>query len=190
MATAAESPRRTLGQWPVRLRAIVGSILITVAAIGWWLDTRVVDDDGFADVVAQASQRAPVRDYIADQATLRLARTSNFVTAARPAVTDALSAAIATKPVEDAIRSFAARAHQQVFEARAARRVDVTPNEPQRPTALDTLEADNCIVNPPATGLALGPPIPRAFAEPRDQRPACVQSGSAGRSTTSTTLVP
>ncbi len=107
----------------------MGSILITVAAIGWWLDTRVIDDDGFADVVAQASQRAPVRDYIADQATLRLARTSNFVTAARPAVTDALSAAIATKPVEDAIRDFATRAHQQVFEARAARRVDINAQQ-------------------------------------------------------------
>ncbi len=109
--------------------AVLGSLLITVAAIGWWLDTRIIDDDGFADVVAQASQRAPVRDYIADQATLRLARTSNFVTAARPAVTDALSAAIATKPVEDAIRSFAARAHQQVFEARAVRRVDVNAQQ-------------------------------------------------------------
>lgn len=107
----------------------MGSILITVAAIGWWLDTRVIDDDGFADVVSQASQRAPVRDYIADQATLRLARTSNFVTAARPAVTDALSAAIATKPVEDAIREFATRAHQQVFEAQAARRVDINAQQ-------------------------------------------------------------
>ncbi len=107
----------------------MGSVLITVASIGWWLDTRIISDDGFADVVAQASQRAPVRDYIADQATLRLARTSNFVTAARPAVTDALSAAIATPPVEHAIRDFATRAHQQVFEARAARRVDINSQQ-------------------------------------------------------------
>ncbi|MEP6623722.1 MAG: hypothetical protein ABJC79_04720 [Acidimicrobiia bacterium] len=125
MATETESPRRMLGRWSVRALSILGSFLLVVASIGWWLDTRVIDDDGFADVVAQASQRAPVRDYIADQATLRLARTSNFVTAARPAVTGALSAAIATKPVEDAIRDFATRAHQQVFEARAARRVDI-----------------------------------------------------------------
>ena len=66
-----------------------------------------------------------MRDYIADQATLRLARTSNFVTAARPAVTDAVSAAINTPPVADAIRDFAQRAHEQVFEARAAQRVDI-----------------------------------------------------------------
>ncbi len=126
---AAESPRRTLGRWPARAGAIVGSVLITVASIGWWLGTRIISDDGFADVVAQASQRAPVRDYIADQATLRLARTSNFVTAARPAVTDALSAAIATPTVEHAIRDFATRAHQQVFEARAARRVDINSQQ-------------------------------------------------------------
>ena len=36
-------------------------------------------------------RNATVRDYIADQATLRLARTSNFVSAARPIVTDAVS---------------------------------------------------------------------------------------------------
>jgi hypothetical protein len=109
----------------VRVAAVVGAILLVLASIGWWLDTRVMDDAGFADVVTQASQRRPVRDYIADQATLRLARTSNFVTAARPAVTEALSAAIDTPPVADAIRDFAQRAHQQVFEARLARRIDI-----------------------------------------------------------------
>ena len=57
---------------------------------------RVLDADGFADVVAISSQRKEVRDYVADQATLRLARTSNFVSAARPIVADAVSQAIAT----------------------------------------------------------------------------------------------
>src|SRR4051812_16400070 len=114
-----------MGRAGVRVSAVVGCILLVVASIGWWLDTRVIDDAGFADVVTQASQRRPVRDYIADQATLRLARTSNFVTAARPAVTDAVSAAINTPPVADAIRDFAQRAHEQVFEARAAQRVDI-----------------------------------------------------------------
>ena len=117
--------RRSLGRWPVRALAVTGSLLIALASFGWWLDTRVLDDDGFADVVAKASQREEVRDYIADQATLRLARTSNFVSAARPVVTDALSSAIHTEPVKAAIRDFAVRAHAQVFEARAAQRVDI-----------------------------------------------------------------
>src|SRR6478736_7800393 len=114
-----------MGRAGVRVSAVIGCLLLVVASIGWWLDTRVIDDAGFADVVTQASQRQAVRDYIADQATLRLARTSNFVTAARPAVTDAVSAAIHTPPVADAIRDFAQRAHEQVFEARAAQRVDI-----------------------------------------------------------------
>jgi hypothetical protein len=113
------------GRWRVRLVGLLGGALVVVACLGWWLDTRVVDDDGFADVVARTSQRQEVRDYAADQATLRLARTSNFVSAARPAVTDAVAAAMATPPVEDAVRDFARRAHQQVFEVRAARRVDI-----------------------------------------------------------------
>ncbi len=114
-----------MGRAGVRVSAVAGCVLLVIASIGWWLDTRVIDDAGFADVVTQASQQRPVRDYIADQATLRLARTSNFVTAARPAVTEAVSAAIATPPVADAIRDFAQRAHEQVFEARAAQRVDI-----------------------------------------------------------------
>jgi hypothetical protein len=60
---------------------------------------------------------------------LRLARTSNFVSAARPVVTDAISAAVATPPVEDAVRDFVARGHAQVFQARGARRVDVNAQE-------------------------------------------------------------
>lgn len=109
----------------VRLLATIGVALVSAAAIGWWLDSRVVDDQGFADVVAKASQRPAVRDYIADQATLRLARTSNFVSAARPLVADAISGAIATPPAEGAIRELAARAHRQVFQVRSAQRVDI-----------------------------------------------------------------
>jgi hypothetical protein len=102
---------------------------MVLGSFGWWLSTRVLEADGFADVVAKSSQKVEVRDYIADQATLRLARTSNFVSAARPVVADAVSAAIATPPVEDAIRDFAERAHEQVFQARGARRVDVNSQE-------------------------------------------------------------
>ena len=98
----------------------VGAGVVRVVALD-----RVLDAEGFADVVAKSSQRVEVRDYVADQATLRLAKTSNFVSAARPVVTDAISAAIATPPVEEAIRDFAQRAHEQVFQARGARRVDV-----------------------------------------------------------------
>jgi hypothetical protein len=118
-----------LGRWAVRGLAALGALLMVLGSFGWWLSTRVLEADGFADVVAKASQRVEVRDYIADEASLRLARTSNFVSAARPVVADAISAAVATPPVEAAIRDFATRAHQQVFQARSARRVDVNSQE-------------------------------------------------------------
>src|SRR6266852_4817557 len=92
-----------LGRWAVRALAAFGALLLVLGAFGWWLSTRVLEADGFADVVAKSSQQVEVRDYIADQATLRLARTSNFVAAARPVVSDAVSAGIATPPVEEAI---------------------------------------------------------------------------------------
>jgi hypothetical protein len=117
--------RRTFGRWPVRLLALAGSGLLAIASFGFWLDSRVLDDDGFADVVAKSSQRQEVRDYIADQATLRLAGTSNFVSGARPLVTNAVSTAIATPPVEDAVREFAHRAHAQVFSVRGQARADI-----------------------------------------------------------------
>src|SRR2546423_3260542 len=97
-------------RWTVRLLAVGGAVLVVLGSFGWWLSTRVLEADGFADVVAKSSQQVEVRDYIADQATLRLARTSNFVSAARPVVSDAVSAAIATPPVQEAIRDFAQRA--------------------------------------------------------------------------------
>src|SRR5690242_12556333 len=120
---------RRMGRGMVRLLAVMGVLLIVLGSLGWWLSTRVLDADGFGDVAAKASQRVEVRDYIADQATLRLARTSNFVSAARPVVADAVSAAIATPPVKAAIHDFVTRAHQQVFQARGARRVDVDSQE-------------------------------------------------------------
>ena len=109
--------------------AVLGVVMISLGAVGWWLSTRVLDAEGFADVVAQASQREQVRDYVADQATLRLAKTSNFVSAARPIVTDAVSQAIATPPVEEAVRDFAVRAHQQIFRVTDARRVNVSSQQ-------------------------------------------------------------
>ena len=118
-----------LGRWAVRGLAALGALLMVLGAFGWWLTTRVLDADGFADVIAKSSQQVEVRDYVADQATLRLARTSNFVSAARPVVADAISAAMATPQVEEAVRDFAHRAHEQVFQARGARRVDVNSQE-------------------------------------------------------------
>ena len=113
------------GRWPTRLLAVLGALLLVLGSFGWWMSTRVLDAAGFADVAAKASDRQAVRDYIADQATLRLAPTSNFVSAARPVVTDAISAAIATPPVRQAIYDFAYRAHRQVFQVGGAQRVDV-----------------------------------------------------------------
>jgi len=103
------------GRWGSRAFAALGALLLVLGSFGWWMSTRVLDAEGFADVVAKASDRVAVRDYVADQATLKLAPTSNFVSAARPVVTDAISAAIATAPVREAIHDFAYRAHRQVF---------------------------------------------------------------------------
>ncbi len=131
------------GRWAVRLLALGGVFLMVLGATGWWLSTRVLDADGFGDVVAKTSQREAVRDYIADQATLRLARTSNFVSAARPVVTDAISAAINTPPVKEAVHDFVARAHDQVFQAHSARRVDV-----DSPQAAVTVRSALQTINP------------------------------------------
>jgi len=117
--------RHGFGRWPTRLLAAFGALLLVLGSMGWWLSTRVLDAEGFADVAAKATDRQAVRDYIADQATLKLAPTSNFVSAARPVVTDAISAAIATPPVRAAIHDFVYRAHRQVFQVGGAQRVDV-----------------------------------------------------------------
>lgn len=143
MTDGVQGSGRGLGRVWVRLLAAVGCLLVLLAAVGWWLDTRVVDDDGFADVVAKASQQPAVRDYVADQATLRLARSSNFVSAARPLVTDAISTAIATPPAEDAIRELAGRAHHQVFSVRVARRVDIDSQQ-----AATTIRSTLRTINP------------------------------------------
>ena len=119
----AGQPR--FGRWATRLISLVGIALIVVSATGWWLATRVLDDDGFADVVAQTSQRQSVRDYVADQATLRLAKSSSFVSSARPVVRKALSEVLAQPAVTEAVRAFARGAHEQVFEINRARRVNL-----------------------------------------------------------------
>ncbi len=134
--------RKGLGRGAVRALAAVGVILLVLSSAGWWLSTRVLSAEGFADVAAKASQKEEVRDYIADQASLRLARTSNFVSAARPVVADAISAALETPPVRAAIYDFVLRAHQQVFQAAGARRVDVD-SEQAAVTVRSALQAIN-----------------------------------------------
>ena len=65
---------RTFGRWTARLLSLLGIALVILGLTGWWLTTRVLDDDGFGDVVAKTVQQHAVRDYIGDQATLQLAR--------------------------------------------------------------------------------------------------------------------
>ena len=117
------------GRWRVRAFALLGVFLIALSAVGWWLSTRVLDSGGFAEVVTISSQRREVRDYVADQATLRLAPTSNFVSAARPVVTDAISQAIATPPVREAVHDFALLAHDQIRRFSQSKRVNVSSAE-------------------------------------------------------------
>ena len=121
--------RRGLGRWRVRLLAVLGVVLIVLSAVGWWMSTRVLAGEGFADVVTIASQRREVRDYVADQATLRLAQTSNFVSAARPAVTSAISEALTTRPVREAVNDFALLAHDQIQRFSESKRVNVSSEE-------------------------------------------------------------
>jgi hypothetical protein len=121
--------RQGWGRWRVRLCASLGVVVIALSAVGWWLSTRVLDSEGFAEVVTLSSQRREVRDYIADQATLRLATTSNFVSAARPVVTDAISQAIASAPVREAVHDFALLAHSQIERFSQSKRVNVSSAE-------------------------------------------------------------
>jgi hypothetical protein len=79
----------------------------------WWLTTRVLDDNGFRDVITKSAQRPAVRSYIAEQATLRFAKSNKLVTAARPVVSKAVAEAIGTPPVTQAIHAFAAGAHSE-----------------------------------------------------------------------------
>lgn len=99
---------------------VVATCLLVAGATGWWMTTRVLNADGFADVMAKSLHDQPVRDYVADQITLRLARDTSVVAAARPIVRSVVSAALDTPPVEAAVRSGAQRAHRQAFRSNGA----------------------------------------------------------------------
>jgi hypothetical protein len=117
--------RRTFGRWTARLLSLLGIALIVLSLTGWWLSTRVLDDDGFGDVVAKSVQQPAVRDYIGDQATLQLARSNKLVTAARPVVAKAIAEVLNSPAIIAAIHSFAAGAHHQIFQINQAGRSDV-----------------------------------------------------------------
>jgi hypothetical protein len=107
---------RTFGRWTARLLSLLGIALIILGLTGWWLTTRVLDDDGFGDVVAKSVQQQAVRNYIGDQATLQLARSNKLITAARPVVAKAIAEALNSPAVISAVHSVAAGAHQQIFQ--------------------------------------------------------------------------
>ena len=107
---------RTFGRWTARLLSLLGIAFIILGLTGWWLTTRVLDDDGFGDVAAKTVQQQAVRDYIGDQATLQLARSNKLITAARPVAAKAIAEALNSPAVIAAVHSFAAGAHHQIFQ--------------------------------------------------------------------------
>ena len=109
-----------LGLGLVRLGNLIACVLLIAGATGWWMSTRIMDANGFSDVVAKSLHDRPVRDYLADEATLRLAKQTTFVASARPLATSALSAALDTQLVEEAVRSATKRAHRQAFSVNRA----------------------------------------------------------------------
>jgi hypothetical protein len=116
---------RTFGTWTCRVLSLGGIALVILSLTGWWLSTRVLSDDGFGDVVAKTAQQQAVRDYIGDQATLRLAGENKLITAARPVVAKAVAEAISNPAVISAIHAFAAGAHHQLFQVNDQLRADV-----------------------------------------------------------------
>lgn len=104
-----------LGYVAVRLLNVLAGALILFGGTGWWASTRIIDPNGFADVVASSIHDPSVRSYVSEQVTLRLARTTPLVVAARPVVSAAIAAALDTPSVEEGIRSATQRVHRQVF---------------------------------------------------------------------------
>ena len=96
--------------------SLLGIALIILSLTGWWLTTRVLDDEGFGDVAAKTVHQQAVRNYIGDQATLQLARSNKLITAARPVVAKAIAQALDTPAVLAAVHGFAAGAHHQIFQ--------------------------------------------------------------------------
>src|SRR5689334_20923976 len=88
----------------VRLVNLIGCVLIGIGMTGWWLGAHVIDDDGFASSISSAMRDKPVRDYAADEISVRLARSVPAVAAARPVVSAAIAEALRSPAVELAVR--------------------------------------------------------------------------------------
>lgn len=99
----------------VRVLSVMSVGLLLVGITGWWITTRILSDNGFADVMAKSLRQPAVRQYIAEQVTLQLAPTSKVITAARPVATTVVSEALATDAVGNTVRKVVAGVHRQFF---------------------------------------------------------------------------
>jgi hypothetical protein len=107
--------RQTWSRRIVRVVSVVSVGLLLLGIAGWWLTTRILSDNGFADVMAKSVRQPAVRQYIAEQVTLKLAPTSKVITAARPVATTVVSEALATTAVGNTVRKVVAGVHRHFF---------------------------------------------------------------------------
>jgi hypothetical protein len=108
--------RQTWSRRVVRALSVVSVGLLLLGIAGWWLTTRILSDEGFADVMAKSLRQPAVRQYIAEQVTLKLAPTSKVITAARPVATTVVSEALQTDAVGNTVRKVVAGVHRRFFE--------------------------------------------------------------------------
>jgi hypothetical protein len=99
----------------VRVFSILSVGLLLLGVAGWWLTTRILSDEGFADVMAKAVRQPAVSRYIAEQVTLKLAPTSKVITAARPVATTVVAEALGTQAVGNTVRKVVAGVHRHFF---------------------------------------------------------------------------
>jgi hypothetical protein len=99
----------------VRVFSILGVGLLLLGIAGWWITTRILSDQGFADVMAKTVRQPAVRQYIAEQVTLKLAPTSKVITAARPVATTVVAEALGTQAVGNTVRKVVAGVHRHFF---------------------------------------------------------------------------
>ena len=107
--------RQTWSRRVVRALSIVSVGLLILGIAGWWLTTRILSDTGFADVMAKSLRQPAVRQYVAEQVTLKLAPTSKVITAARPVATTVVSEALQTNAVGNTVRKVVAGVHRRLF---------------------------------------------------------------------------
>jgi hypothetical protein len=108
--------RRSLSRLKVRLLALLGVLLVVLSLTGWWLNTRVLSDQGFADVMAKTIRQPAVSQYISERISLQLAPTNKIFTAARPVATTVAAQVLQTDAVASAVHNVVAGVHHQVFQ--------------------------------------------------------------------------